>query len=137
MNISIVVVLLLLLISGSSQVVIQFFIPDQNARNDIALECIANGIEQPRATYQFFSGLDESTLQSDIFSESDRLEVTVEHTSEQFIRCVFNGEMSNFLAVAGTLILTPYTDYYSRICRILHLVPSIYSSRCLINIPIL
>ena len=129
MNISIVVVLLLLLISGSSQVVIQFFAPDQNARNDIALECIANGLARPGATFQFFSGLDESTLQSDIFLENDHLEVTVEHTSEQFIRCVFNLEMSNFLAIAGTLILTLYTNYYSRICRILHLVPSIYSSR--------
>ena len=101
-----VLVALLFLLNCSQAVVIQFFVPDQNAVNVIALECIANGIVQPRATFQFFSGLDESTLQSDIFSESDRLEVTVEHTSEQFIRCVFNGEMSNFLAVAGSHNIT-------------------------------
>ena len=81
---------------------IQFFVPDPNDRNAIALECIANGLPRAGATFQFFSGLDESTLQSDIFSENDRLEVTVEHTSEQFIRCVFNQEESNFLALAGT-----------------------------------
>ena len=96
------VIVLFLLISGSSQVVIQFFVPDLNARNAIALECIVNGLPQAGATFQFFSGLDESTLQSDIFSESDGLEVTVEHTSEQFIRCVFSQEASNFLAVAGS-----------------------------------
>ena len=101
-----VLVALLFLLNCSQAVVIQFFVPDQNARNVIALVCIANGIEQPRATFQFLSGLDESTLQSDIFSESDRLEVTVEHTSEQFIRCVFNGEMSNFFAIAGSHNIT-------------------------------
>ena len=94
-------ILLFLLTSRSSQVVIQFFVPDKNARNDIALECIANGLPRAGAAFQFFNDLNESALQSDIFSESDRLEVSVEHTSEQFIRCVFNGEMSNFLAVAS------------------------------------
>ena len=132
MNISIAVVLLFLLISGSSEVEIQFFAPDQDDRNAIALECIANGLPRPRATFQFFSGLDESTLQSDIFSESDRLEITVEHTSEQFIRCVFNGEMSNFLAIAGTFIIQ--TTIVGS-AEILYLVLAIYS-RCLINIPI-
>ena len=94
-------ILLFLLTSRSSQVVIQFFVPDENARNAIALECIANGLPRAGATFQFFNDLNESALQSDIFSENDRLEVTVEHTSEHFIHCVFNGEMSNFLAVAG------------------------------------
>ena len=86
--VSISVVLLFLLISTSSQVVIQFFVPDQSIRNAIALECIASGLPRAGATFQFFSGLDESNPQSDIFSESDRLEVKVEHTTEQFIRCV-------------------------------------------------
>ena len=95
--------LLFLLVCSHCAVVIQFFVPDKNARNDIALECIADGLPRAGATFQFFSGLDESALQSDIFSESDRLEVTVEHTSERFIRCVFNGEVSNFLAIAGSL----------------------------------
>ena len=97
-----VTVLLFLLISGSSQVVIQFFVPDQNDRNFLALECIADGLPRAGATFQFFSGLNGSTLRSDIFSENDHLEYTVDHTSEQFIRCAFNGEMSNLLAIAGS-----------------------------------
>ena len=116
--------LLFLLVCSHCAVVIQFFVPDENTRNVIALECIADGLSRAGATFQFFSGLDESTLQSDIFSESDRLEVAVEHTSEQFIRCVFDGEMSNFLAVAGShntvgiilkfpfsFVLVPYHGY--------------------------
>ena len=80
---------------------IRFDIPDPNSRNDIAMKCIAEGRPQAGATYQFFSDLNESTLQKTTISESDSLEYTVEHTSEQFIRCVFNGEMSDFLAIAG------------------------------------
>ena len=97
-------ILLFLLISGcSSQVVIQFFLPDQNATNVVGLECIADGLPQAGATFQFFSDLDETTLQSTTKSETaDHLVITVEHTSEQFVRCVFNGETSNFLAIAGT-----------------------------------
>ena len=101
MYLSLVDLLFLLICGPGSCVILQFFVPDQNARNSVTLECIADGLPQDGATYQFFSGLDESTLQSVIFSESDRLEVTVEHTSEQFIRCVLNGEMSNFLTIAG------------------------------------
>ena len=104
-NISSVCLLFVLVCGHGSCVVIHYFVLDQSVANSVSLECIANGLPRAGATFQFFSGLDESTLQSDIFSDSDRLEVTVEHTSEQFIRCVFNGEMSNFLAIAGAGLL--------------------------------
>lgn len=78
--------------------------PDSATRNDLFLECYIGGNLKPGATFEFFHHLNQSSPSSTLLSSllSPRPAHTVEPNSESFIRCAYEGDVSNFLAIGGT-----------------------------------